>query len=203
MSPLLTLFSSLPFIFVFFTLLLSSYLTPASPPLPSPSLHLPQPSKPLPLAEFLPPPSTPRPHRHRTLSASDLIQPRKLFSTPATTVIANTSACVTIEQAPNDAALPTHGPEQPKAITRETNTKTKKKKKPKTVSFALDNNTTRIVDRWIVKVTFADFYEELEVERWIEPHGRHQRSFPRTTFVRDGPDVEDEDDEGDVVMGDD
>ncbi len=78
----------------------------------------------------------------------------------------------------------------------------KKKKRPKNVSFALENNTMQIVDRWILKVRFADFDEVLDVDRWIEPHGRHQRSFPRTSFVRDGPGVEDEDYEGDVEMMD-
>lgn len=76
-----------------------------------------------------------------------------------------------------------------------------KTKKSKTVSFALENNTTQVVDRWIKKVRW-DRWEAIEVDRWIEPHGRDQLNFPRTKFISDGPDAEAEDDEGDVDMAD-
>ena len=99
--------------------------------------------------------------------------------------------CVGVEQAPNDAARPTQRLEQPKAI---------KKKKPKTVSFALENNTTQVVDRWIIKVCWAQYDEVFDVDRWIEPHGRDQLNFPRTKFICDGPDADVEDDQGDVEM---
>ncbi|KAL9077679.1 MAG: hypothetical protein Q9161_000051 [Pseudevernia consocians] len=187
MSPLFTLLSSLPFVVVFFTLLSSSYVTPAPP---SPALIVPRPTKPLPLAEFLPLPPAPRPRRRCKISALDLGQPRRLFSNLAKTV-ASTSVCVGVEQAPNDAARPTQRLEQPKVI---------KKKNPKTVSFALENNTTQVVDRWIIKVRWARYDEVFDVDRWIEPHGHNQLNFPRTKFVRDGPDADAEDDQGDVEM---
>ena len=121
----------------------------------------------------------------------DLGQPRKLFSSLAKTV-ASTSVCVSVEQAPNDAARPAQRLEQPKAI--------KKKKKSKTVSFALENNTMQVVDRWIIKVCFAEYDEVLDVDRWIEPHGRDQLNFPRTRFVCDKLDADAEDDDGDMEM---
>ncbi|CAD6564453.1 MAG: hypothetical protein ASARMPREDX12_002666 [Alectoria sarmentosa] len=189
MFPFFTLISSLPFIFVFSTLLLSSYLIPARSH--SPVLIVPRPTKLLPL------PSTPRQHRYRTISALGLGQPRKLFLNLAKTV-ASTSVCVSVEQAPNDAARPAQRLEQPKAIRK----KKKKKKKPKTVSFALENNTTQVVDRWIVKVCWARHDEVFDVDRWIEPHGRDQLHFPKTKFIRDGPEADAEDDEGDVEMVD-
>ena len=80
--------------------------------------------------------------------------------------------------------------------------KKKKKKKLKTVSFALENNTTQVVDRWIRNVGFARYDEVFDVERWIEPHGRAQLHFPKTKFISEGPDVDAEDDEGDVEMVD-
>ena len=193
MSPLFTLLSSLPFIFVFSTLLLPSYITPTPPP-PSPAPIVPRPTKLLPLADFLPLPSAPQPRRYRTLSALDLGQPRRLFSNLAKTV-ARTSVCVSVEHAPRDAARPAQRLEQPKAIR-------KKKTEPKTVSFALEHNTTRIVDRWIVKVCWARYDEVFDVDRWIEPHGRGQLHFPKTKFVGEGPDAEAGDDEGDVDMVD-
>lgn len=156
---------------------------------------VPRPAKLLPLAEFLPLPSTPRQHRYRTISALGLGQPRKLFSNLAKTV-ASTSVCVSVEQTPDDAARPAQRLEQPKAIRK------KKKKKPKTVSFALENNTTQVVDRWIVKVCWARHDEVFDVDRWIEPHGRDQLHFPKTKFIRDGPEADAEDDEGDVEMVD-
>ncbi|KAL9127434.1 MAG: hypothetical protein Q9175_007735 [Cornicularia normoerica] len=191
MSPLFTLISSLPFIFVFSTLLLSSHVTRAPPPSSTPTV--PRPTKLLPLAEFLPLPTAPRPRRYRTILALDLGQPRKLFSNLAKTV-ASTLACHTVEQARHDAARPAQRLEQPKPV--------KKKKKPKTVSFALENNTTQVVDRWIKKVGWARWDEVFDVDRWIEPHGRDQLNFPKTRFIRDGPDGDAEDDQGDVEMVD-
>ncbi len=101
--------------------------------------------------------------------------------------------CLSIEQAPHDAARSAQRLEQPKAI---------KKKKSKTVSFALENNTMQVVDRWIIKVCFAEYDEVLDVDRWIEPHGRDQLNFPRTRFVCGGLDADAEDDDGDVEMAD-
>ena len=102
--------------------------------------------------------------------------------------------CTSVEQAPGDVARPAQRLEQPKA--------TKKKKKAKTVSFALENNTTQTVDRWIKKVCWARWDEVLDVDNWIEPHGREQLNFPTTKFIHDGPDADAEDDEGDVEMVD-
>ena len=104
---------------------------------------------------------------------------------------------MSVEQAPNDAARPAQRLEQPKAIKKK-----KKKKKSKTVSFALENNKTQVVDRWIIKVCFAKYDEILDVDRWIEAHGRDQLNFPRTRFVCDRLGADAEDDDGDVEMVD-
>ena len=41
-----------------------------------------------------------------------------------------------------------------------------------------------------------------EFERYLEPDGHNQVSFPRTKWIRDGPSVDDVDFDGDVEMCD-
>ena len=41
-----------------------------------------------------------------------------------------------------------------------------------------------------------------ENPRWIEPHGHQQLHFPRTRWIREVPDLDFEDDDGDVEMVD-
>ncbi|MCJ1373351.1 hypothetical protein MMC20_004579 [Loxospora ochrophaea] len=84
------------------------------------------------------------------------------------------------------------------------------------VSFALSQNQTQIVTRWIDKrkhqfsikrdgtprVRFCREVIVCHVDNWIVPHGHTQLSFPRTKWIREVPDPELEDWEGDVGMED-
>ncbi|KAM0799243.1 hypothetical protein BDR22DRAFT_890455 [Usnea florida] len=192
MSSFLTLISSLPFIIVFSALLITYFIPTSSPSRPLIPRN-PPPPKSLRLAESHPTPTNPPPRRPLTLSPSNIDQPRKLISHLANTV-ASTPTCITAS--PHSTTRPApHRPEQP-------TTTMKKKKPPNTVSFALEHNTTQVVDRWIKRVSWAPYDEVAEVQRWIEPHGRRQLHFPRTVFIRDGPDTEAVDDEGDAEMVD-
>ena len=87
-----------------------------------------------------------------------------------------------------------------------------KAKGKKSVAFALERNETRSVDYWFVEtwgdgyhrytghVKFARIFTWIEYPRWIEPHGHTQLHFPRTKYVRDVPDWQDEDGDGDIAM---
>lgn len=95
-------------------------------------------------------------------------------------------------------------------------TATGKKGGKKSVGFALEKNEIFPVDRWVDPAVhvhgqrderrgcIVDFAEEVEylvdLERWIVPDGRNQIHFPRTKWVRDVPDADLEDDDGDLVM---
>ena len=50
------------------------------------------------------------------------------------------------------------------------------------------------------KVRFHDYALVWEHPRWIEPDGQQQLHFPRTRWIRDGPDPSLEDHEGDIEM---
>ena len=88
-----------------------------------------------------------------------------------------------------------------------------KRKKAKSVVFAEDRNEVRLVENWIVTGLHIhsmpnghvrwDSYDEIwPVDRWIVPHGRDQLHFPRTKWIRHGPDPALEDQDGDVEMRD-
>ena len=84
-----------------------------------------------------------------------------------------------------------------------------KVKQKKSVKFDLDRNETVEVGRWYVAtwgigksyggVRWGPLYVDI-VDRYLEPHGRTQLHFPQTKWIRNVPDWDAENDDGDIEM---
>ena len=84
-----------------------------------------------------------------------------------------------------------------------------KKKKKKSVKFDLERNETIEVGEWYAQTWgTGDSYSgvrwgmELQwtVERYLEPYGHTQLHFPQTKWIRDVPNWDAENDDGDIDM---
>ena len=93
----------------------------------------------------------------------------------------------------------------------------KGRKKAKTVVFAEEDDVL-LVEKWIIpkvhchnkeevsalpsvrEVHWDDYNLIFPVENWLQPDGHNQLSFPRTRYVRNVPDSEAEDLDGDIEM---
>lgn len=105
---------------------------------------------------------------------------------------------------PSSPHAPTPSPSPPAKV---------EKKKKKSVAFALERNETRLVDKWYIntwghkhptrpngRVGIHEVVLVMFVANWLQPDGHNQLHFPRTKWIRDVPDWDVEDDDGDIGM---